>query len=151
MIGEMKPKEIEELLRRETTGRIGCHSDRRTYVVPITYVYAAGSVYGHSPEGMKIRMMRQNPEVCFEVDRIQGATDWQSVIAWGRFEELQGEEAFRAMDLWIERFAGLVVSETSHPSYVLRRAAGGSPPNYGRGVILYRIALTEKTGRFESR
>lgn len=149
MIGELKAAEIEELLRREATGRIGCHADRRTYVVPITYVYEAGSVYGHSPEGMKIRMMRKNPEVCFEVDRVEDAANWRSVIAWGRFEELRGTDAIRAMDLWIERFAGLVVSETSHPSYVLRRADVGSPREDGRGVILYRILLTEKTGRFE--
>ena len=149
MNGELNADQIEELLRRETTGRIGCHADRRTYVVPITYVYEAGSVYGHSSEGMKIRMMRENPEVCFEVDRIEDAATWQSVIAWGRFEELRGEEAIRAMDQWIQRFAGRVVSETSHPSYVLRIAADRSSRSDDGGVILFRIALTEKTGRFE--
>jgi len=150
MIGELKPDEIEELLRRETMGRIGCHADRRTYVVPITYVYEAGSVYGHSPEGMKIRMMRRNPEVCFEVDRIEDAANWRSVIAWGLFEELRGEGALRAMDLWIQRFAGVIMSETGHPSFLVR-THGLSSKEDGRSLVLYRIRLMEKTGRFEKR
>jgi len=148
MIGELDETGIERVLLRETTGRIGCHAEGRTYVVPITYVYEAGSVYGNSQEGMKIRLMRRNPQVCFEVDQIEDLANWRSVIAWGRFEELQGAEAVRAMDIWIARFAGLVLSETSHPSFVVRRA-DLETRNDGRGVVLFRIHLTEKTGRFE--
>jgi len=37
---------------------------------------------------MKIDMMRKNPEVCFQTDMIENLSDWESVIAWGRFEEI---------------------------------------------------------------
>lgn len=148
MIAELKPDEIEELLKRETTGRIGCHAEGRTYVVPVTYVYEAGSVYGHSAEGMKVRMMRMNPSVCFEVDRIEDSANWRSVIAWGVFEELRGEAALRAMDLWIQRFAGVIMSETGHPSLLVREH-GLPTKEDGKSVVLFRIRLTEKTGRFE--
>ena len=149
MIGNLSDAEIDQLLLRETTGRIGCHAEGRTYVVPITYVYEAGTVYGNSQEGMKTRLMRRNPQVCFEVDQVEDLANWRSVIAWGRFEELQGAEAVRAMDIWISRFAGLVVSETSHPSFVIRRVDPESRRDDGRGVVLFGIRLTEKTGRFE--
>jgi hypothetical protein len=37
--------------------------------VPITYVFDGEAVYAHSADGLKIRMMRANPHVCFEVDQ----------------------------------------------------------------------------------
>ncbi|MDQ5858161.1 MAG: pyridoxamine 5'-phosphate oxidase family protein, partial [Acidobacteriota bacterium] len=54
MLGQLSPEEIEQLLSSEITGRIGCHADGRTYVVPITYTYQSGNVYCHSAEGQKI-------------------------------------------------------------------------------------------------
>src|SRR5207249_11652316 len=87
-IGELDSNQIDHLLQTEVVGRLGCHADGKTYIVPITYVYDGGYVYGHTIEGTKTRMMRANPEVCFEVDHIDDLTNWQSVIAWGSFEEL---------------------------------------------------------------
>jgi uncharacterized protein len=51
--------------------------------VPVTYAFHRGDIYGHSGVGMKVRMMRANPHVCFEVDRVVSQSNWQSVIAWG--------------------------------------------------------------------
>ena len=147
MIGELKAEEIERFLASEMTGRIGCHAEGKTYVVPVTYVYDSGSVYGHTARGLKVQMMRRNPDVCFEVDRVEDIGHWRSVIAQGRYEELQGGEAIRAMDLLIQRLTPLAADESSHPSYVLRAVEPAKAD--GRGVILFRIRLTEKTGRFE--
>ena len=77
MLGELSPEEIEEVLRSEITGRIGCHADGRTYVVPVTYGYQRGYVYCHSSEGLKLRMMRKNPVVCFEVDHVAEALQFR--------------------------------------------------------------------------
>jgi hypothetical protein len=51
------------------------------------------------------------------------------------------------MDLLIQRLTPLAPDESSHPSYILRAAEPAAAD--GRGVILFRIRLTEKTGRFE--
>jgi nitroimidazol reductase NimA-like FMN-containing flavoprotein (pyridoxamine 5'-phosphate oxidase superfamily) len=149
MLGELKSEEIEELLSTELTGRIGCHAEGRTYVVPITYTYEAGSVYCHSSEGLKIRMMRKNPVVCFEVDRVEDIGNWQSVIASGRFEELRGREAIAAMDVLIARFSAFDRTRDLHPSFVLRASDAEPPRADGRSIVLFRIHLAEKTGRFE--
>jgi hypothetical protein len=149
MIGELTATEIEDLLRGQFTGRIGCHADGRTYVVPIGYAYDGRFVYCHSPEGLKLQMMRKNPAVCFEVDRIENIGNWRSVIATGRFEELRGREAIAAMEVLIARFAAIGRVLEPHPSYVLRASQTESPLADGRPVVLYRIRLVEKTGRFE--
>jgi uncharacterized protein len=149
MLGKLAPEEIEQLLASEITGRIGCHADGRTYVVPITYAYRSGHVYCHSAEGQKIRMMRKNPDVCFEVDRVEDVGNWKSVVATGRFQELGGPESLEAMDVLIARFAAVARSQDPHPSYVLRASVAEPPGADGRPIVLFRIRLTEKSGRFE--
>jgi uncharacterized protein len=41
-------------------------------------------------------MMRRNPEVCFEVDRVEDLVNWDSVIGWGTYEERYGSQAEHA-------------------------------------------------------
>lgn len=149
MLGELSSQEIEGLLRSEVTGRIGCHSDGRTYVVPITYAYDRGDVYCHSPEGLKLRMMRKNPVICFEVDRIEDMGNWKSVVAYGMFEELRGRDAIAAMDILIKRFVSIEREDEPHPSYVFRDSEAEPAKTDGREVVIFRLRLTEKTGRFE--
>ncbi len=149
MLGTLNGEQIDRVLRSEVVGRIGCHGSGRTYIVPITYAYDGGHVYGHSGEGLKLRMMRANPHVCFEVDHMDDLAHWQSVIAWGTFEELHGEEAANAMRLLVDRLAPLMTSETSQPSHGV--AARGEQHKHpaGTNAVIYHITLTEKTGRFE--
>jgi hypothetical protein len=149
MLGELSAQEIEELLRSEMTGRIGCHAEGRTYVVPITYAYEGGDVYCHTPEGLKLRMMRKNPVVCFEVDRVQDMGNWKSVIATGRFEELTGRDAIAAMDVLIRRFVAVERPDQPHPSYVFRESEAEPSLTDGREIVIFRIRIAEKTGRFE--
>ena len=88
MLRELNNIQIEALLKDQLIGRIGCHVAGVTYIVPINYVYDGVNIYCHSAKGMKIDMMRENPEVCFEVDSIKDITNWQSVILLGKSEEI---------------------------------------------------------------
>jgi uncharacterized protein len=141
MLGELTRDEIEELLRSEAVGRIGCYGFGRPYVVPVTYAYDGVAVYCHSREGLKLRIMRSHPTVCFEVDRVDGVSDWRSVIAMGRFSELEAMEGELAMQLLQRRVAPLVPSATSAPDS--RIHASGHPWS------VCRIVLYERSGRFE--
>ena len=148
MLGTLGEAEIKAVLRRGIVGRIGCHSEGRTYIVPITYAYEGGAIYAHSAEGLKLRMMRANPNVCFEVDYMDDLANWQSVIAWGRFEELRGVDADHAMALLVARILPLATSsETSHPPKSLTHQHRAVEE--GLEAIAYRINLTEMSGRYE--
>jgi nitroimidazol reductase NimA-like FMN-containing flavoprotein (pyridoxamine 5'-phosphate oxidase superfamily) len=46
-----------------------------------------------SIEGQKVRMLRENSHVCFEVDEYDGAGGWRSAIVQGSYEELEDAEA----------------------------------------------------------
>ncbi|MEJ0105912.1 MAG: pyridoxamine 5'-phosphate oxidase family protein [Bacteroidota bacterium] len=53
MFGSLNNNEIDELLHQQFIGRIGCHAEGVTYVVPISYAYDGEYIYGRTFEGMK--------------------------------------------------------------------------------------------------
>lgn len=65
-------------------------------------------IYGHAVDGAKLRAMRADPHVCFEVEHVDNLANWQSVIGWGTFEELDGEDAEVGMHLLVDRLMPLV-------------------------------------------
>lgn len=156
MLGELTTDQIEDVLRGAVIGRIGCHVDGRTYVVPITYAYDGDCIYGHSADGLKVQMMRANPDVCFEVEQVDDLANWRSVISWGTYEELHGDDAAAGMQTLISRLLPLMTSATSQPSHGLApneetKASGHAADTAGHDAVLYRIRLHERTGRFEHR
>ncbi|TFD37947.1 pyridoxamine 5'-phosphate oxidase family protein [Cryobacterium sp. TMT2-10] len=180
MLGELNEPEIDAVLRQAVVGRIGCHAEGCTYIVPISYAYDGDAVYGHSASGSKVQMMRANPSVCFEVEEVDDLANWRSVIGWGSYEELTGEDAAAGMRVLLTRFAPLVTSVTAEPHLgpdgtvlpgpapepkSVPKPGPGPRPKPGPGTsvlppdhaaagssphaVIYRIRLTEKTGRFE--
>jgi nitroimidazol reductase NimA-like FMN-containing flavoprotein (pyridoxamine 5'-phosphate oxidase superfamily) len=96
---------------------------------------------------MKLRMMRAHPNVCLQVERITDITNWESVIAWGMFEELHGDEAAKARQLLETRLAprmGGAPMERAHGM-----SGWGNHPQTWQDAVLYRVTLTTKSGRCE--
>jgi nitroimidazol reductase NimA-like FMN-containing flavoprotein (pyridoxamine 5'-phosphate oxidase superfamily) len=122
---------IEELLRTALVGRIACcqHDEGRPYMVPIAYGYDGESAYAISGPGRKLAIMREQPLVTFEVDEATAEDRWRSVIADGEFEEINDPE------------------ERSRAIAVVAPSAG--PLSVSPDAIVYRVRLTNKTGRFE--
>lgn len=147
MFGKLSLEEIEQLLTHQLVGRLGCHAEGVTYVVPISYVYDGTFIYCHTYEGMKLNMMRKNPSVCFEVDNTKNLADWQSVVAWGKFEELpEGNDRTEALKKLEARALPLLSSETMHLDAQWPFISADIDRIEG---IVFRIRLVEKTGRFE--
>jgi nitroimidazol reductase NimA-like FMN-containing flavoprotein (pyridoxamine 5'-phosphate oxidase superfamily) len=148
MLGKLTDAQIDQVLHTQFVGRIGCHNAERMYVVPVTYVYHNGYIYAHSKEGMKVKLMRANPQVCFQVDTMENMTNWRSVIVWGRYEELKSETEQRdGMTIMMDRLTPFMTSETIRPSH-----STSHPPQVvekGLKAVVYRIKVQEKTGRFE--
>ncbi len=149
MYGELKSSEIDALMERNRYGRIGFSLDGEIYILPINYAFAGGVVYGQATEGShfagiatngtKVRGMRQNEAVAFEVDEIENPTHWRSVLLHGRFVELRNREEKR------EAFARIVA-----------QAGGGERSEVTWAMdldhlVLFKIEAIRRTGRFEQR
>jgi len=135
MIGILTPDEVDSMLRRNRVGRLGCSANDRPYVVPIGYAYDGTYLYSYGTPGRKIEVMREQPLVCFQLDEIEWPSTWRSVVAEGVYEELTDEPARRRAIGLLANGAGLVA-----------RGLDASFP-----MIVYRIRLTESSGRFERR
>lgn len=143
---ELNADAIETLLHEETVARVA-YLDRRGVptIVPIAYAYDGSAFYGYSLMGAKIDGMSANPAVCVEVDRVDDAADWWSVVAHGFFEPLTGDAALDAVRLISVRL-GVAASEGPAPfaaafTHVTREGGPG---------IAYRIRVTSKTGRYSA-
>jgi len=86
--------QMEAILGSECVGHLGMACAGEVYVVPINYTYTSGRILLHCAlEGRKLRMIQQNPAVCFEVSRQEGppvehagdacSNGFESVICWG--------------------------------------------------------------------
>jgi uncharacterized protein len=148
MLGNLSPSEIESVLQSQLVGRIACSANGETYVVPISYAYDGDFIYCHTTEGKKIEMMRLNPSVCFEVDRMEDMANWQSVIIYGTFAELhEPKEKREGIDKLLNRYLPMRSSVTTHLG--AHWPFHPSEPEEIHGII-FRVSIKEKTGRFES-
>lgn len=135
MIEEMSPHEINEFILAQKIGRVGCHAEGETYVVPVIYAWRDGCVYVYTTEGKKIEFMRRNAKVCFEIDEYLASGSWRSVIIQGTYEELRDEEAARALAILVEH-----VRPNSSANHDEDRGGGRVP-------VAFRIRASDVTGR----
>jgi nitroimidazol reductase NimA-like FMN-containing flavoprotein (pyridoxamine 5'-phosphate oxidase superfamily) len=128
MIHELHPDAIEAVLHRHHVGRLACVVAGEPYLVPITYSYRDGVLYGHTLPGQKLDALRAEPRVAFEVDERWETDTWRSVVVRGVFEELTAET---------ERKAALAALRGAYPDASRVMDEG----------VLFRIQPTMKTGR----
>lgn len=87
--------EIESILSQARICRIGFSQNNKPYIVPMNFGYKDGYLFFHcAQEGMKIDIIKQNNNVCFEVDINHEITDtgipcdwstrYSSVIGFGK-------------------------------------------------------------------
>ena len=145
MFSELGYEEVEEVLQDQLIGRIGCNLNGKTYIVPVNYAYNDPYVYIYSLDGKKVDIMRQNMDICFEVDVVYDLLNWKSVIAWGTFEELKGSEARqKAWKLISDRSLTLIPNDKTELSNIAVFKSDNINDIEG---IFYRISLKEKSGR----
>ncbi len=111
---------LEQLLMQARICRLGLYDGKWPYVVPVNMGYDAGRIYFHSSrKGKKMDILRDNPNVCFEVDGdveiVSGelpcdyTTNYKSVIGFGTAALVEDEaEKLDALRLIMRRHGGPV-------------------------------------------
>lgn len=143
-----KREELVEILKAALICRVAMMDGERPYILPFNYGYSEGCLFIHSaPEGKKIELLKQNPEVCFEVeDKMEITTgekacDWstryRSVVGYGKVEILSDDA---------DKQHGLEVIMTSHGAPELTEF---NPGNMKRMVIL-KLTIHSMTGKQSS-
>jgi uncharacterized protein len=137
---ELSREEMLRLLDEERVGRVGLNDDPQPYVVPTDFTFEDGAIYIHTPDrGLKAKLARANPNVCFEVDRFnETVTDFRSIIIRGLMTEVSdADERARAMQSLSRKAAGFNYA-AAH-----RDGGNGSPTP---SITIFRIEITAMTG-----
>jgi nitroimidazol reductase NimA-like FMN-containing flavoprotein (pyridoxamine 5'-phosphate oxidase superfamily) len=147
MFETLTDKEIIDVLSNNFIGRLGCHADNKTYVVPISYAFKDNYIYARTFEGLKIDMMRKNPEVCFQVDEMKSMADWKSVIIWGAFKELKSKALReKGLQILLSRTLPTISSETV--KFTSEWPFRSNDLTEIKGIV-FRIHIKEMSGRLE--
>lgn len=100
IVREMRDADCYGIINRQFFGRLASCAKDQPYVVPVHYVASGGLLYSFSMPGRKIDNMRQNPNVCLQVDELQDHRHWKSVIVEGRYRELsEADDCQRAWEI----------------------------------------------------
>jgi nitroimidazol reductase NimA-like FMN-containing flavoprotein (pyridoxamine 5'-phosphate oxidase superfamily) len=140
-------KEMESLLREALVGCLATvEPDGSPYITPLHFVFYEGKIYFHSAlKGRKVKNIRANPRVCFEVHElikiVQGqracdlSTRYRSVLAFGRARSLpDGDEKVAVLTALAEKYAS---GQAVEPP-TLKRA---------KGTEVIEITIEEMTGK----
>ena len=110
-------KEIEGIINTSSVCRLGLAENNNPYVVPLCFGYRDKTLYFHSaPEGKKIKMVKSNNNVCFEIDiehelvEAEKACGWDmkflSVIGFGKASIIEDTaEKRRAFDIIMHHYS----------------------------------------------
>jgi hypothetical protein len=178
IIREISKEECLRALANARLAHLACAKNNQPYVVPVYLAYYEPSpgescFYGFTTFGQKVEWMRSNPQVCVEFDRVTSCTNWLSVVAIGRYEELPDNRQNNVEHV-PARYATahhyeIVPDESSHtlerllayrllrthaawwePASTVRAAVGNHSPDGSSVPIFYKIAIDHVTG-YEAR
>jgi nitroimidazol reductase NimA-like FMN-containing flavoprotein (pyridoxamine 5'-phosphate oxidase superfamily) len=109
-------KALEDILLDAQYLRLGLCSNEKPYIVPISFGYKDNTIYLHSSrKGTKINLIKQNKNVCFEVDTFYETLPsdepcsyymkYQSIVGYGTATILEDEKEIKeGLKIIIDRY-----------------------------------------------
>jgi uncharacterized protein len=119
--------------------------DDRPYLIPISFGYDGQTLFMHSAlEGTKLDILRQRPEVCFEVDaRVEVAPAEQACGYSMKYFSVVGFGTVQFMTDWAEKLYALnqiMLKYSGRDDWSIGDAALSS-------VVVWKISITSMTGK----
>lgn len=142
--------QIEEVIACAQVCHLALLDGDWPYLVPLSYGYREGVLYLHSaPAGLKIELLRRNPQVCFEMEADVALLPAQSACGFGmRYRSVIGRGVARliaepeakaaALDVIMAHY-GAVGPHTYDPAMLQRTLI----------IAIDIIALTGKQAHFQ--
>ncbi len=148
MIGKLDTNQINNMLCSQSIGRLACTDGEQPYIVPISFTYDGVYIYGQTNMGKKLKIIRKNPSVCFEVDHMMDMRNWQSVVIYGEFEELKNKDADMGREILFNKEFSLLTSITIHAHE--HEVTTVLMDEVRLKEILFRIKIKKVSGRYQN-
>jgi uncharacterized protein len=175
IVEQLSREECLKVLAEAPVARLACAAGNQPYIVPMYLAYhqapdGEDCLYGFTTIGQKVQWLRKNPLACVEVDEISSRSQWMSVVAFGRYEELSniherpvgraperhspadahGPPAATSEPFNEQLFAHQLLEARAmwwEPAYSVRtNVVRNDEPSTDLTPVFYKIHLTEVTG-----
>jgi uncharacterized protein len=83
VFSKLNDDEAWAVLARNTLGRLAFMNDNRVDIEPVSYVAGDSWLFMRSAGGAKLDALAHTPYVAFEVDEVESAFEWRSVVVRG--------------------------------------------------------------------
>ncbi|MCB8817929.1 pyridoxamine 5'-phosphate oxidase family protein [Desulfosporosinus shakirovi] len=135
---------MDEILKKAQVCRLAVSFKDMPYIVPMNFGYADRVLYFHSaPDGLKVMILRENPQACFEVEintelvPSEQGCEWtmryQSVVGFGEIEFIDDIAAKReGMKIIMQQYS----NEQPFPADAVLA-----------GVTLFKLTVNTMTGK----
>ena len=150
MIENLTNEQIEEVLKDNVWGHLGCNDGLNTYVYPFNYLYDGRYITCHSQRGFKTHVMEQNNRVCLQVDEVRDDNNWKSVMVLGEYQEVEDEmeyndasRAFADRRFFPKISESSIMLDTDDEEEKIELTSDTKP-------VIFRIVIDEKIGRCEN-
>ena len=135
---------IKAIIEKANVCRLGMVNGNKPYIVPLCFGYHDNVLYFHSSlKGLKIDLIRKNPNVCVEFDLItetvesENACDWsmkyQSVIGFGKAALIESLDEKR-------KAVSIIMAQYSDRQFQF-------PENMLRSTALIKVEIESITGK----
>jgi nitroimidazol reductase NimA-like FMN-containing flavoprotein (pyridoxamine 5'-phosphate oxidase superfamily) len=104
---DLTSAERTEVLANNSVGRLAFSFHDRVDVEPLHYVVDDGWIYFRTQPGSKLTTLAHHPWAALEVDEIQSAFNWRSVVAHGPVRVLDGEGSTAERERYQKALAAL--------------------------------------------
>jgi nitroimidazol reductase NimA-like FMN-containing flavoprotein (pyridoxamine 5'-phosphate oxidase superfamily) len=148
MIGNLTKEQISNMLSSQMIGRIACCDLHKPYIVPIAYAYDGKDIYCQTTEGKKIEFMRKNPNICFQIDFSNNITNWQSIVVYGKFEELSQKETETAREFLINKIMPLMTYSKIHAYEHWEAREEYLDDSHRLKPIIFKLRIEEISGKY---
>ncbi len=116
---QVSKERAEEILNNGEYGVLATISQNGyPYTIPLSYVYYDNCIYFHSAkEGEKLNNILNNDKVSFcvvgetAVIPNKFSTNYESIVAFGRAREINGDDKYFALKMLIEKYSKDFISE----------------------------------------
>lgn len=139
---EMDEAGIQDVLEKGLTGHLGTCAENIPYITAVNYIYYEGCIYFHcAKQGRKLDNIRQNENVCFEVDEYIAtyqneeprklSTNYRSVVMFGTASIIDDENIkLQIMKKTVDKYSNIegtsskLLKEYTAPIYVVKIQPG---------------------------
>ena len=142
LIQDMTQEMNIALLKGAYVGRIACAKGFQPYITPFSFVYHEGCIYSFATVGRRIEWMRANPLVCVEAEKIVSRQEWQTVVIFGRYQELTKSPEFSKAQVLAHDLLSMAAAWWE-PGYVKTLHDGAERPLQ---PVYFRILIDEISG-----